>query len=48
MTLFSSLIAGFLWKYIGAGAPFIFGGIMAAVAFIVFFVHAEIKEKVPI
>jgi MFS family permease len=36
MTFFSSLIAGFLWKYIGPGAPFVFGGIMAAAAFIIF------------
>ena len=36
MTFFSSLIAGFLWKYINPGAPFIFGGIMAVAAFIIF------------
>jgi MFS family permease len=36
MTFFSSLIAGFLWKYIGPGAPFIFAAIMAAAAFIIF------------
>jgi MFS family permease len=44
MTFFSSLIAGFLWKYIGPGAPFIFGGIMAAIAFIIF-VCAGTEEK---
>jgi len=36
MTFFSSLIAGFLWKYISPGAPFIFAAIMATVASIVF------------
>jgi MFS family permease len=36
VTFLSSLIAGFLWKYITPGAPFIFGGIMALVAFIIF------------
>ena len=44
MTFFSSLIAGFLWKCISPGAPFIFGGIMAMVAFIIF-VCAATKEK---
>jgi len=32
----SSLIAGFLWRYINPGAPFIFGGIMALAAFTIF------------
>jgi MFS family permease len=41
MTFFSSLIAGFLWKYIGPGAPFIFGGITAIVAFIIFSFSGE-------
>jgi MFS family permease len=36
VTFLSSLIAGFLWKYINPGAPFIFGGIMALEAFIIF------------
>jgi len=36
MTFFSSLIAGFLWKYISPSAPFIFGGITAIMAFIIF------------
>jgi MFS family permease len=36
LTFLSSLIAGFLWKYITPGAPFIFGGIMAMAAFIIF------------
>ena len=36
VTFLSSLIAGFLWKYITPGAPFIFGGIMALAAFIIF------------
>jgi MFS family permease len=44
MTFFSSLIAGFLWKYISPGAPFIFGGIMAMMAFIIF-VCAGTKGK---
>lgn len=35
-TFLSSLIAGFLWKYISPGAPFIFGGIMALAAFVIF------------
>lgn len=45
MTFFSSLIAGFLWKYIGPGAPFIFGGIMAAVAFIIFVLSSSHKTE---
>lgn len=36
ITFLSSLIAGFLWKYISPGAPFIFGGIMALAAFVIF------------
>ncbi len=36
ITFLSSLIAGFLWKYISPGAPFIFGGIMALIAFVIF------------
>jgi len=36
MTFFSSLIAGFLWKYVGAAAPFYFAAVMATVAFMVF------------
>jgi len=36
MTFLSSLVAGFLWKYISSGAPFIFGGIMALAAFVIF------------
>ena len=44
MTFLSSLIAGLLWKYISPGAPFYFGGIMAIVAFIIFFIFTE-KEK---
>ncbi len=32
----SSLIAGFLWKYVAHGAPFVFGGIMALLALIIF------------
>jgi MFS family permease len=43
MTFLSSLIAGFLWKYISPGAPFIFGGIMAAAAFFVFACAGERK-----
>ncbi len=35
-TFLSSLVAGFIWKYIGPGAPFIFGGIMAMAAFSIF------------
>jgi MFS family permease len=45
MTFFSSLIAGFLWKYIGPGAPFIFGGIMAAAAFIIFALSSSHKTE---
>ena len=37
LTFLSSLIAGFLWKYT-PGAPFIFGGIMAMAACIIFVV----------
>lgn len=36
LTFFSSLIAGFLWKHISPGAPFVFGGIMALAAFFIF------------
>lgn len=36
LTFLSSLIAGFLWKHINPSAPFIFGGIMALAAFIIF------------
>jgi MFS family permease len=43
MTFFSSLIAGFLWKYINPRAPFIFGAIMAAAAFFVFVCAGERK-----
>ena len=32
----SSLVAGFLWQYAGPGAPFIFGGATALVAFLIF------------
>jgi hypothetical protein len=32
ITPFASLIAGFLWTYIGVGAPFIFGSSMAAIS----------------
>jgi MFS family permease len=35
-TFLSSLVAGFVWRYIGPGAPFIFGGITAMAAFIIF------------
>lgn len=35
VTFLSSLIAGFLWKYINPGAPFIFGGIMALAALVI-------------
>lgn len=33
---FASLLAGFLWKYISVGSPFIFGSIMAFVAAVLF------------
>ena len=36
ITFLSSLIAGFLWEYITPSAPFIFGAIMALVAFFIF------------
>ena len=35
-TLFASIIAGILWKYINPGAPFIFGAVMAIIATILF------------
>ena len=35
-TFFASLIAGFLWTYIGASAPFIFGSITALISAILF------------
>ena len=35
-TLFASIIAGILWRYINPGAPFIFGAIMAIIATILF------------
>jgi MFS family permease len=41
IVFFASLIAGFLWKYFGPGAPFIFGGITAVVALILFYLAAE-------
>jgi MFS family permease len=43
MTFLSSLIAGFLWKYISPGAPFVFGGTMAAAAFIIFVLSSSRK-----
>lgn len=45
ITFLSSLIAGFLWKYISPGAPFIFGGIMALAAFLIFAVSIIRVEK---
>ena len=37
-TFFASLIAGLLWTYVDSRMPFIFGGIMAAIAAILFVV----------
>jgi len=37
-TFLASLIAGFLWTYIGASAPFIFGSITALISAILFVV----------
>lgn len=45
MTFFSSLAAGFLWRYIGPGAPFIFGGIMALIALIIFVFSSSRKTE---
>jgi len=45
MTFFSSLAAGFLWRYIGPGAPFIFGGIMALIASIIFVFFSSHKTE---
>jgi MFS family permease len=39
-TLFASLLAGLLWTYIGVGAPFIFGSIMAIISAFLFVVPA--------
>ncbi|MEE8168123.1 MAG: MFS transporter [Candidatus Hydrothermarchaeales archaeon] len=38
-TLLASLIAGFLWEYVGAGATFIYGSGMAFLAALLFVVH---------
>jgi MFS family permease len=35
-TFFASLIAGFLWTYVGASTPFIFGSVMAIIAALFF------------
>lgn len=45
MTLFSSLAAGFLWRYIGPGAPFIFGGMTALTASIIFVFFSSRKSE---
>jgi len=37
-TFFASLIAGLLWTYIGVGAPFIFGSLMAVISAFLFVV----------
>jgi MFS family permease len=37
----ASLAAGFLWKYVGPGAPFIFGAVMALIALIIFSLAKE-------
>ena len=41
----ASLLAGFLWRYLGPGAPFIFGGITAAIAFIIFGMAKEENKE---
>jgi MFS family permease len=35
-TFLASLIAGLLWTYLGVGAPFIFGGLMATISALLF------------
>lgn len=43
---FSSLIAGLLWEKVGVSAPFIFGGVMAILAAIIFISYKkELKLK---
>jgi MFS family permease len=37
----ASLAAGFLWRYVGAGAPFIFGAVMALAALAIFGMSGE-------
>ena len=45
ITFLSSLIAGFLWKYIGPGVPFIFGGFTALAAFVIFAVSMRRGDR---
>jgi MFS family permease len=41
----ASIIAGFLWKWLGPSAPFLFGGVLAFVTGIAVFVVLSGKEK---
>jgi MFS family permease len=41
-TFLASLIAGLLWTYLGVGAPFIFGGLMAIISALLF---VTLKKK---
>ena len=43
--LFASLLAGLLWSHIGAGAPFIYGSVMALSAGLLF---AGVKHEIPL
>jgi len=45
ITFLSSLTAGFLWKYVTPGAPFIFGAIMAIAAFIIFYASMRRMDR---
>ena len=42
--LFASVAAGFLWKYVGSGAPFIFGSLTSVIA-VVWFMASGRKSK---
>lgn len=44
-TFLSSLIAGFLWKYVSPAAPFIFGSILALAAFVIFATSMKRMER---
>jgi MFS family permease len=45
MTLFSSLIAGFLWNYVSVPAPFYFGGVLSAAAGVIFLAGSTITSQ---
>lgn len=44
-TFFASLLAGFLWKYVSVGAPFIFGSLMAFISVLLFLVLQKRMER---